>query len=237
MGVSVKRSLIFYGADKNTEGILAPQPSSSALPHYFRNMEAPSRSKPTFNENGYVSNARACVPFSDALGAGWIQETWCDIHISVNGGEVRYNSSNSQSPIIGHRDMSQAMAAAWPDYLPVEFIWMSQWQPQSPEGFSLLITQPLNRLELPFTTASGIMDSDTFTVEGSGKIPFYLRKGFTGLIPAGTPMYQIIPIKREDWRRELREHDDPRRPRTNSRIRRYFTGGYRREFWQRKQYR
>jgi hypothetical protein len=230
-------SLILYGVDGNAKDIPPPQPSSTLMPHYLKAMEHPSRGKPRFDQKGYVTNARACVPFSDALGAGWIQATWCDIHISVVGGEIRYNSSNDRSPILSHREMNAVMAEAWPDYLPVEFVWMSQWQPQAPQGFSLLITQPLNRPELPFHTTSGIIDADQFTVEGPGKIPFYIRKGFTGLIPAGTPMYQIIPIRREAWKRELRDHDDKRRPRTYSRLRRYFTGGYRREYWQRKEYR
>jgi hypothetical protein len=48
---------------------------------------------------------------------------------------------------------------------------------------------------------SAIVDSDTFTPPGN--YPFYLREDFEGIIPAGTPMFQIIPIKRDDWTSEL----------------------------------
>jgi hypothetical protein len=30
-------------------------------------------------------------------------------------------------------------------------------------------------------------------------MPFFLIKGFTGVIPAGTPYAQLIPFKRENW--------------------------------------
>jgi hypothetical protein len=55
----------------------------------------------------------------------------------------------------------------------------------------------LNRFDLPFTTTSGIMDSDSYST--SGNLPFFIKKGFTGVIPAGTPIAQLIPIKRTSW--------------------------------------
>jgi hypothetical protein len=34
-------------------------------------------------------------------------------------------------------------------------------------------------------------------------MPFFLREGFTGVIPAGTPFVQILPFKRENWTSEV----------------------------------
>jgi hypothetical protein len=34
-------------------------------------------------------------------------------------------------------------------------------------------------------------------------MPFFLREGFSGVIPSGTPYAQIIPFKREDWISEI----------------------------------
>jgi hypothetical protein len=33
-----------------------------------------------------------------------------------------------------------------------------------------------------------------------GRYPFFLKTGFTGLIPAGTPIAQIILIKNDKWK-------------------------------------
>jgi hypothetical protein len=41
------------------------------------------------------------------------------------------------------------------------------------------------------------MDSDKYST--SGNIPFFIKEDFVGVIPAGTPFAQIIPIKRSDW--------------------------------------
>ena len=35
-----------------------------------------------------------------------------------------------------------------------------------------------------------------------GALPFFLKAGFTGIIPKGTPIAQLIPFKREDWKLE-----------------------------------
>jgi hypothetical protein len=32
-----------------------------------------------------------------------------------------------------------------------------------------------------------------------GNLPFFLKEGFEGIIPKGTPIAQIIPFKRESW--------------------------------------
>jgi hypothetical protein len=50
---------------------------------------------------------------------------------------------------------------------------------------------------LPWTITSGIIDSDKYST--SGNIPFFIREDFVGMIPAGTPFAQLIPIKREKW--------------------------------------
>jgi hypothetical protein len=33
----------------------------------------------------------------------------------------------------------------------------------------------------------------------SGNIPFFIKEGFSGVIPKGTPIAQVIPFKRESW--------------------------------------
>jgi hypothetical protein len=34
-------------------------------------------------------------------------------------------------------------------------------------------------------------------------MPFFIVKGYTGVIPAGTPYAQMLPFKRENWSSEL----------------------------------
>ena len=229
------KTIAFYAAPGDE--FPKPRPANDSLPDFYREIVPPSRSNPTFSDGYFVSNVRACVPFQDALTAGYIQHTWTDLHIAVTDTSVQYHYADTSVELLRHREMHPSLRSAWSDFLEVEFAWLSRWQVQTPEGYSALITHPLNRHDLPFVTASGIMDSDKYTNEHTGQIPFYLKRGFSGLIPAGTPMYQVIPIKRDEWRADFRATDDKRRPRQSHDVRRYFTGAYRRLFWQRKSYR
>jgi hypothetical protein len=60
----------------------------------------------------------------------------------------------------------------------------------------------MNIPNLPFKTMSGFIDS-TNPLIGNGNIPFYLKKNWEGVIPAGTPYAQVIPIKNESWKSEI----------------------------------
>jgi len=228
------KTIAFYAAPGDE--FPRPKPAAADLPEFYRKIVPPNRTSPTFSNGAFVSNVRACVPFQDALTAGYIQHTWTDLYIESSGNAIRYYYADAAEPMLTHRDMHPALADAWTGFIDIEFAWLSRWQIQTPKGYSTLVTHPLNRHDLPFTTASGIMDSDTYTNENTGQIPFYFKRGFSGLIPAGTPMYQVIPIKREDWKADYRATGDKRRPKTTRAMRRYFTGSYRRLFWQRKPY-
>jgi hypothetical protein len=38
-------------------------------------------------------------------------------------------------------------------------------------------------------------------------LPFLLKDNFEGLIPKGTPIAQIIPIKRDNWNSEVKDYN------------------------------
>jgi hypothetical protein len=74
---------------------------------------------------------------------------------------------------------------------------MPAWCIKTPKGYSSVFTHPINRPDLPFYTLGGVIDTDKWGEAGSH--PFLLKKGWEGIIPAGTPIIQIIPFKREGW--------------------------------------
>ena len=98
--------------------------------------------------------------------------------------------------------------------------------------------QPINHFELPWVTVGGIIDSDKVTT--SGLIPFFLKEGFTGVVPAGTPYLQIIPFKREDWESEMIFHspmDIFKKTQQTSDLFRTSEGGvYKKLFWSKRKY-
>jgi hypothetical protein len=175
---------------------------------------------------------KMCLPFTDALNFGYIQETWCDIYVEQNSdGVVDYYFSSA--PQI----MQDRPASKYHNYdenfYNIEFMWKTQWIPQVPKGYSVLYTHPLNRDDLPFYTLSGIVDADKFIYETDGNHPFLLRNGFTGLIPQGTPMFQIIPFKRDNWNSHEGEFD-PDLQNKSINVYRKFWGVYKSDFWTKK---
>ena len=113
---------------------------------------------------------------------------------------------------------------------------MVPWIPKLPDGYSLLITHPHNRLDLPFTTLSGIIDADKFHHVGFGQYPFYIDHNFEGVIPLGTPMFQMIPFKRDEWKSILKDYDPIEQKKRSYISLREFWNVYKNYFWQKKKY-
>jgi hypothetical protein len=211
-----------------------PAPTRHLTPEWFR--KAPkfdghlsSRSDP----QALTPTFKACVPFIDAMTAGYCQTTWCDIFIEANGDEYKWRFAGGPE-IMGTR--------SGPKHLPkvqgfndVEFVWRQVWIPQLPPGYSMLYTHPLNRLDLPFISLTGIIDNDAYYMENVANHPFFIRDGFSGYIPQGTPMFQMIPIKRECWSSDFKDFDVSLTSQFRQ-VRNHFFDGYKKLFWSKKTY-
>lgn len=228
----------FIASSKDTENfVVPPKQAQSYIPDWYKNQKNDYKKNPVFDKKGKLQNTsiKMCMPFLDSFTNGYIQETWCDIYIKKNKetGSVEFYYSWGP-PIIGVRPTSSTSQYA-DEYYPFEFHWHIEWINKTPKGFSSLLTHPLNRLDLPFTTMSGIIDSDKYHHAPSGNFPFLIKNNFEGLIPAGTPMYQIIPIKRESWDKEIINHDIEAEKRMRRQSKKFWEF-YKKEFWQKKEF-
>jgi hypothetical protein len=222
------KKITFIPSSKETELLLEPPSSAKKLlPDWYKKT-------PTFDPLDYKSKTlKQCMPFLDAMTGGYIQKTWADIFIGVKDDKVFFESAQGPE-IISWRETPNV--AVDDLYYPIEFIWKMHWAVKLPKGYSLLLTHPHNRLDLPFTTMSGVIDSDLFYHTPMGNVPFYIRKGFNGFIPMGTPMYQLAPIKRENWSSQVRNFDETERQKSYILMTQKFYGVYRNMFWQKKTY-
>lgn len=197
----------FYPSSREVElSVPMPKPALKYLPKWYKDVPKITNSNiyknfSNVNEDISPSAIKACVPFLDALQFGYIQETWQDVAFTFNRetGEVNFRYLIEEIPIVDVRDKVNVKIDESAFY-PLEFAWKVPWIPKVPSGWSVFITSPINNYELPFTNVSGIIDADDFYHIPMGNLPFYLKYGFSGIIPAGTPMFQIIPVKRENWK-------------------------------------
>jgi hypothetical protein len=73
------------------------------------------------------------------------------------------------------------------------------WTIETPPGYSLLITHPINRHDLPFMTLTGLIDTDLYKDNFINFPARWRDPSFRGVLPKGTPVAQCIPVKRELW--------------------------------------
>lgn len=148
---------------------------------------------------GFIPTVKQCVPFLEAMTVGYMVTLPYDLYVKeING--VPYlswkfiNEENQPSWRNEPADLNIVPAG----HYPTEYIWNFCVSFVIPKGYSVLITHPLNRNDLPFTTLSGIVEGGFVTQHG-GKYPFYIKQGFEGIIPQGTPMAQMILFRNENW--------------------------------------
>jgi hypothetical protein len=218
-----------------------PKPAREYLPQWYQGLKAFDTKKPEFDKDGGVNvGLKMCMPFYDSMVSGYIQESWQDIYIDYkdlgnNNFELKYYYP-TQPEIMSYREKVNVPLGN--DFHNAEFVFHPAWSPELPKGWSMLYITPFNRMDLPFSFLSGIIDADNFSQsETKSNIPFYIKKSFSGMIPKGTPLVQMIPIQRKSWNSSFEKFDEDKQTKISQQIRQYFWGGYKKIFWQKKEYR
>jgi hypothetical protein len=210
-----------------------PMPGKNYIPNWYKEIKPVTEKSLSFNHLGAELNIKMCMPFLDSMMTGYIQETWCDIYIEYRDNEIHYRYSEDPE-IISIRDKVSIPIGS--GYYPFEFVWKEPWSIKLPKGYSAIVTHPFNAVDLPFVTLTGVVDSDNYYHTRLGNHPFYIKEGFEGVIPAGTPMYQIIPFKREKWDSTHHKYNYRESEKRHYMIGRKFFGSYKALFWQKKEY-
>lgn len=205
--------------------ILQPKPASLYIPEWYKQT-------PQVNEK--TLTAKKCVPMLDALTAGYIIPLPVDVYWDENKDGRKWQVDAKTEIVSEHLKVQTELFDIDDSYDSQPYKWVSQWHITTPKGYSTLFVHPNNRTELPFHSFTGFVDTDKHPVIVN--FPFVIKKGFSGTIPAGTPMIQAIPIKREDWQMEMK---DMHTPHTYLKEYEVFSppfGWYKRNFWSKKRY-
>lgn len=211
-----------------------PIPAAKAVPQWYRDADR-------INEYG-EHDLKLCVPFLDAMMAGYMLTTPTDLTVIVRNKGKKNEETLIECQIEqsvdwrGHHQTIKTLPRPH-KHKYAQWAWVIQYGPQLPTGWSALFTHPLNRHDLPFTTMSGFVDSDKW--KGGGLFPFFLKDDFEGIIPQGTPYCQIIPIQRQEWTHRTVPYNQYRVDQATAKLKGANpdgTGGYRKYYWQKKRY-
>jgi hypothetical protein len=219
-----------------------PVPTSKTLPEWYRKADRyykdPQGNTYKDEEGNPAHSWKSCPAIYDTLSAGYVVRTPCDIEFFEENGIPRCRVPD---PIFAdfiqerHPMPDFQVPYGYHDY---HFAWYGNWAVRLPDGYSAIYMQPINRYELPFQSTNGIIDSDVVNLFGT--IPFFFRKEWYGVLPAGTPFLQIIPFKRENWKSEYEYPDQMKIYNDNmENIKKYRTpsgGVYLNDVWQKRKY-
>ena len=186
---------------------------------------------------GFGRTVKLCVPFLDALTTGYMICLPYDVYIKNNDGApflstpdgVESNDAPHWRPKVAHEKIVPTGC------FPYEYTWNYCIAYTLPIGYSALATHPLNRHDLPFITLTGIIDGGV-VMNSNGQFPFYIKQGFEGLIPKGTPIIQLIPFRQEDWKSKKRIGLIQEGRKHNFLASNVISGWYKKTFWTRKKY-
>jgi len=197
-----------------------PKPANKFVPDWYKNLESYTNGiKQPDGDGGTTGTAKKCMPIFDAISSGYILTTHVDVWVKqvpqIPQGIV--TDENTDMSIFPTQPFYEWPSLGALGFHPIEQApqhpgkgahtlaypkWINPFAIKTPPGYSVLFVQPLHR-ESMFTILPGIVDTDKYVAPVN--FPFVLNEAdkFEGLIPAGTPMAQVIPFKRDSWKMEI----------------------------------
>lgn len=227
----------------NVSDIYSPYPTKKKIPDWYKKTGLDDYKKNILDKEN-SRTIKNCIPILDSLTSGYIITTFCDIYIFQ---ETINNPNNKEKKdiILPETPNKNAIKA-------IEFHekyqannhplfnnkkipkFMNAWGIKTPPGYSCLFINPMNNSSKDFSIIEGIVDTDGYNAPVN--FPFIFNdSNFNGLIPAGTPIAQIIPFKRDSWNMEI-ENNNLKARNTILSIDSLFINKYKKIFWSKKEY-
>jgi hypothetical protein len=198
-----------------------PTPAYKHIPEWYKTSQS--------FVNG-VQTLKKCVPILDSMTTGYTLTLSSDVMFNHGVGQ-----DISVKGVVSHHIDGQTGDLKIPsEYHNTVYKWINSFILKTPKGYSTFFTHPVNRIDLPFYSFSGLVDTDRFPIEVN--FPFLIKKDFVGIIPAGTPIAQAIPIKRDDWVSSVEDSKSYDPPAFTHTMHNPPFNYYKKNFWTRKKY-
>jgi hypothetical protein len=213
-----------------------PKPAVKEVPDWYKKTPEyiGNQSKLITDSGNTPHTIKKCIPVFDVMTAGYILYTQVDVQVTQQDGQPYYHWSDQGA--ISFHPIDQAPLHPGVNGAPFPK-WNNPYAITTPPGYSTLFVPPMHNPNGIFKVLPGLVDTDTY--KAPVNFPFTLDDvKWEGLIPAGTPMVQVIPIKRDVWEHKIGD-DSNRREQSliTSRLKTLFFNSYKRQFWHRKEYR
>jgi hypothetical protein len=208
----------------------APYRAVQVIPEWLKDME-PLR---TGLDGVPVDTVKRCMPFVDAIGSGYIIPLRRTVRFKMlSPNQLEYESVGDDEVVTTQKRL-EYQGSPLESSVIVKF--KNSWVVKTPPGYSTLFLPLLNRMGFPFQILAGMVETDTFYQEVYFPSVCLMAPGTEHVLEKGTPLVQLIPIKREAWRAETRGWDMQRR--ADAEVNHLATPHhYKQEHWTKKEYR
>lgn len=212
----------------------SPKPAKHLLPNWYKDTESYLGGQKRIHKTKLPQTIKRCIPVLDALTTGYIISTWTDIYVQQIDNDVLFMPKGN-SLEFGLHPIEQASKHPQSNGQNISKF-NNPWSIKTPKGYSCLFTEPLHNPNPYFTALDGIVDTDIYTYPVN--FPFILKDAsFDGLIPAGTPIVQIIPFKRDEWKMKTGGVDEIEASEKNlSLLNTKWFDAYKKLFWNKKSF-
>lgn len=205
------KKIIFKAQEEHAQVITPiPKPMSNIVPQWYKKQKNFSN-----GENDLLKSLKSpaeatykfCVPFVDTLTSGYVFTLPAAILVKNIAKDGTYKPEFIWQ--VNWQVLDIMNPQTYDDYpTPIGyhasiFRWYADFKIITPAGYSCWITHPSHRWDLPFITINGFVDTDKHP--NSLLLPFFIKEGFEGIIEEGTPIAQIIPVKRDSWKSEKQD--------------------------------
>ena len=206
-----------------------PKPSSRFIPEDYKKLEKFT------NGNMHDETIKGCIPFLDALTAGYIIPFDQDYLIDPADETFTITPANREQQDTGYHDSVQLPESWQKKTGSAAGKFINKWLIKTPPGYSCYFVKPMNRVEDRFDIISGVVDTDTYI--NLIHFPFILnKKDEQFLIKKGQPMIQVIPFRRESWKSWSGFYYEPLHNKTLNSLLSHFYDKYKKLFWRKKSY-
>jgi hypothetical protein len=189
------RSAIEFLCRPEDEGVIAePVPAKSVLPAWFRHLPGIDKSQVTATNNGLT--VKRCMPFVDAMSAGWIIPLAASVRLEISeGGRTVSAGWEFDREMVSNHGSFQIAGSPYEPHPPMKF--HNYWTIRTPKGWSCLFLSPINRPNGVIEVLSGLVDTDTYKSPVNFPFVAIAPDGVYDL-KKGTPLVQVVPFRRAD---------------------------------------
>ena len=236
--------IIFEEAFLNSKILFdKPIPASQKIPSWYKSFPMTTNQRPPelsteVNQNNLT--IKACAPFLDSIVSGYIFTTPCDIQIKKEkNGEVFFNWLVGVDGLVSGHPKEQAPELMAPQSTINPMKWSPGWRVITPKGYSTLFVHPLNRIDLPFYTLSGVVETDSYGLPTEFPFVFQdkaMKSEEVLILEKGTPIIQAIPFKRNHWSSGYQQFSELNHAKENFLLRSNLFKSYKKQFWKKKTY-